>query len=59
MKSKEYSILVSVKMPERLVEAIDKIVKECGVRGRSELIRYAVEYCLERKCYEVYCVFKG
>jgi metal-responsive CopG/Arc/MetJ family transcriptional regulator len=47
------SRIVNVRLPESLVEELDRIVSEYGFTGRSELIRHMIRYCLSVKCYEL------
>jgi len=41
--------VVSVRLPERLLEIIDEKTKEHGFKDRSELIRFAIIRYLESK----------
>jgi metal-responsive CopG/Arc/MetJ family transcriptional regulator len=47
------SRIVNVRLPESLVEELDRIVSEYGFMDRSELIRHMIRYCLSVKCYEL------
>ena len=47
------SRIVNVRLPESLVEELNRIVSEYGFAGRSELIRHMIRYCLSVKCYEL------
>jgi len=47
------SRIVNVRLPETLVEELDRIVSEHGFMDRSELIRHMIRYCLSIKCYEL------
>jgi metal-responsive CopG/Arc/MetJ family transcriptional regulator len=47
------SRIVNVRLPESLVEELDRIVSEYRFKDRSELIRHMIRYCLSVKCYEL------
>jgi metal-responsive CopG/Arc/MetJ family transcriptional regulator len=46
--------LVTVKLPETMIEFIDKIAKNTGT-SRSDFIRHAIRYCFQNKvCIDSY-----